>query len=107
MVISPWYVFVLQKAMARFEWHDGSIKNVHVDMSQLFEYQKKLGAAVKVLEKRIEWLSSASRRIMGTIMEEKYANYYRSYYNYTQVIEQSRRKNMQMKEIDKLDFKFN
>ena len=28
-----------QKAMQQFEWHDGSVKNVHVDMAMLFEYQ--------------------------------------------------------------------
>ena len=61
----------LQKAMAQFKWHDGSIKNIHVGMTQLFEYQKQLGATVKLYEKRIDWLSSASRKIFGTITEKK------------------------------------
>ena len=25
--------------MQQFEWHDGSVKNVHVDIAMLFEYQ--------------------------------------------------------------------
>ena len=57
--------------MAQFPWHDGSMKNVHVDMTQLFEYQKKLGAMVSVYEKRVDWLSSASRKIMGSVAEKK------------------------------------
>ena len=57
--------------MAQFHWHDGSVKNIHVDMSQLFEYQKQLGGTVKLLEKRIDWLSSASRKIFGTVVEKK------------------------------------
>ena len=57
--------------MAQFQWHDGTMKNVHVDLTQLFEYQKQLGAMVKIYEKRIDWLSSASRKIFGTICEKK------------------------------------
>ena len=52
--------------MAQFQWHDGSTKNIHVDMTQLFEYQKQLGATVKIFEKRIDWLSLSSRKIFGT-----------------------------------------
>ncbi len=57
--------------MAQFQWHDGSMKNVHVDMTQLFEYQKQLGAMVSVYEKRVDWLSSSSRKIMGSVTEKK------------------------------------
>ena len=57
--------------MTQFQWHDGSMKNVHVDMSQLFEYQKQLGATVKIYEKRIDWLSSGSRKIFSTITENR------------------------------------
>jgi hypothetical protein len=64
-------VFPLQKAMAQFQWHDGSMKNIHVDMTQLFEYQKQLGAGVKLYEKRVNWLSSASRKIFGTLVDKK------------------------------------
>jgi len=62
---------VHKKEMTQFEWHDGTLKNVHVDMSQLFEYQKRLGASVKLFEKRIDWLSGSSRRLFGTISEDK------------------------------------
>ncbi|KAL5018508.1 hypothetical protein ScPMuIL_004230 [Solemya velum] len=61
---------VLEKAMVQFDWHDGSVKNVHVDMTQLFEYQKQLGAEVALFERRMDWLASGSRRIMGTIVEK-------------------------------------
>ncbi len=57
--------------MAQFPWHDGSMKNVHVDLTALFDYQKQLGATVGVFEKRIDWLSSASRKISGAVVEKK------------------------------------
>jgi hypothetical protein len=62
---------VHSRAMAQFQWHDGTVKNVHVDMSLLFEYQKQLGAVVKIYEKRIDWLSCASRRLFGSVTENK------------------------------------
>ncbi|KAK2189215.1 hypothetical protein NP493_113g03015 [Ridgeia piscesae] len=61
---------VNEKAMAQFKWHDGSIRNIHVDMSQLFEYQKQLGATVKLYEQRLDWLSSGSRKIFGSVKEK-------------------------------------
>lgn len=60
---------VHEKVMAQFPWHDGSVKNVHVDLAQLFEYQKQLGHLVKIYEQRINWLASASRKIFGTVVE--------------------------------------
>ena len=60
--------------MAQFTWHDGSVKNIHVDMSQLFEYQKQLGSTVKIYEKRIDWLSSSSRKIFGTVTGNRSVN---------------------------------
>lgn len=60
-----------EKAMTQFEWHDGSIKNVHVDFTLLYDYQKQLGAMVKLYERRIDWLSKDSRRLFGTIIEKK------------------------------------
>ncbi|XP_063961989.1 von Willebrand factor A domain-containing protein 3A-like [Lytechinus pictus] len=60
-----------EKAMTQFEWHDGSIKNVHVDPTLLYDYQKQLGAMVKLYERRIDWLSKDSRRLFGTIIEKK------------------------------------
>ncbi|KAK3089710.1 hypothetical protein FSP39_005810 [Pinctada imbricata] len=61
---------VHEKAMVQFQWHDGSVKNVHVDMTLLFEYQKQLYSTVGLYEKRIEWLASGSRRIFGTVVEK-------------------------------------
>ncbi|WAQ95334.1 VWA3A-like protein [Mya arenaria] len=63
-----------QKAMVQFKWHDGSVKNVHVDMTQLFEYQKHLAATVSTYESRIDWLASGSRRIFGTVCERKFGS---------------------------------
>ncbi|XP_030069022.1 von Willebrand factor A domain-containing protein 3A [Microcaecilia unicolor] len=62
---------VHEKAMMQLEWHDGSIKNVHVDPPILYDYQKQLGKTVKMYEKRINWLSSGSRRIWGTVCEQR------------------------------------
>ena len=58
--------------MVQFPWHDGSLKNLHVDMSQLFEYQKQLSDAVVLYERRVDWLASGSRRIFGAVTEKKY-----------------------------------
>ncbi|XP_069860464.1 von Willebrand factor A domain-containing protein 3A [Dipodomys merriami] len=60
-----------QKAMVQFEWHDGTVKNIHVDPPFLYEYQKQLGRAVRMYERRVEWLSLASRRIWGTLCEKR------------------------------------
>jgi len=64
---------VHSRVMTQFRWHDGSVKNVHVDMSLLFEYQKQLGAVVKLYEKRIDWLYCGSRKFFGSVTENKYA----------------------------------
>ncbi|XP_004855967.1 von Willebrand factor A domain-containing protein 3A isoform X2 [Heterocephalus glaber] len=60
-----------EKAMVQFEWHDGTVKNVHVDPPFLSEYQKQLSRAMQMYERRVEWLSLASRRIWGTICEKR------------------------------------
>ncbi|XP_048967263.1 von Willebrand factor A domain-containing protein 3A isoform X2 [Canis lupus dingo] len=60
-----------EKAMVQFEWHDGTVKNVHVDPPFLYEYQKQLSRAMRMYERRIEWLSLASRRIWGTVCEKR------------------------------------
>uniref|UniRef100_A0A8C3VL76 von Willebrand factor A domain containing 3A n=1 Tax=Catagonus wagneri TaxID=51154 RepID=A0A8C3VL76_9CETA len=62
---------VHEKAMVQFEWHDGTVKNIHVDLPFLCEYQKQLSRAMRMYERRIEWLSLASRRIWGTICEKR------------------------------------
>ncbi|XP_077930831.1 von Willebrand factor A domain-containing protein 3A, partial [Halichoerus grypus] len=60
-----------ERAMVQFEWHDGTVKNVHVDLPFLCEYQKQLSRALRMYERRIEWLSLASRRIWGTVCEKR------------------------------------
>ncbi|XP_052568580.1 modulator of smoothened protein isoform X15 [Peromyscus californicus insignis] len=60
-----------EKAMIQFEWHDGTVKNIHVEPPFLYEYQKQLGRAVQMYERRLEWLSLASRRIWGTVCERR------------------------------------
>ncbi|XP_055877562.1 von Willebrand factor A domain-containing protein 3A-like [Biomphalaria glabrata] len=60
---------VHRHAMVQFPWHDGSLKNLHVDMTQLYDYQKCLSSAVSLYEKRIDWLASGSRRIFGSVAE--------------------------------------
>uniref|UniRef100_A0A8C3GQC7 von Willebrand factor A domain containing 3A n=1 Tax=Cairina moschata TaxID=8855 RepID=A0A8C3GQC7_CAIMO len=54
-----------EKVMMQFEWHDGTVKNIHVDLPVLYNYQKLLAKMVRIYEKRIDWLSVASRRIWG------------------------------------------
>lgn len=61
---------VHEKAMVQFAWHDGSTKNIHVDMTQLFEYQKQLKEIVQLYERRVDWLASGSRKIFGTLVEK-------------------------------------
>ncbi|PNI13033.1 VWA3A isoform 7, partial [Pan troglodytes] len=81
-----------EKAMIQFEWHDGTVKNIHVDPPFLYKYQwndytawiprdlthhslkpteKQLSRAMRMYERRIEWLSLASRRIWGTVCEKR------------------------------------
>ncbi|XP_073071558.1 von Willebrand factor A domain-containing protein 3A isoform X2 [Manis javanica] len=60
-----------EKAMVQFEWHDGTVKNIHVDPPFLYEYQKRLSRAMRMYERRIKWLSLASRRIWGTVCEKR------------------------------------
>jgi len=62
---------VNNSALTEFMWNDGSMRNVHVDMSELFEYQKHLGSVVKMYEDRVSWLSQGSKRIFGTVTEKK------------------------------------
>lgn len=60
---------VHERAMVQVDWHDGSSKNVHVDLSGLYEYQKRLKNIVELYEQRMEWLCSSSRKIFGSIVE--------------------------------------
>ena len=56
------------------EWHDGSVKNVHVDPVILGSYQQNLKDALNAYRKRMDWLSdeSTSRKAFGTIVEKRY-----------------------------------
>ncbi|KAK3532149.1 hypothetical protein QTP86_008991 [Hemibagrus guttatus] len=61
---------VHEKAMVQFEWHDGTVKNMHVDLPLLQNYQRRLLEAERVLEERVMWLnSSSSRQIWGTVVQ--------------------------------------
>ncbi|XP_063270109.1 von Willebrand factor A domain-containing protein 3A isoform X2 [Prinia subflava] len=60
-----------EKLMIQFEWHDGTVKNIHVDLPVLYNYQKLLAKMVRIYEKRIDWLSVASRRIWGSVCERR------------------------------------
>ncbi|XP_026637430.1 von Willebrand factor A domain-containing protein 3A isoform X2 [Microtus ochrogaster] len=62
---------IKEKAMVQFEWHDGTVKNIHVEPPFLYEYQKQLGKAVQMYEQRLQWLSLGSRRIWGTVCERR------------------------------------
>ncbi|XP_068063029.1 von Willebrand factor A domain-containing protein 3A isoform X1 [Anomalospiza imberbis] len=57
--------------MMQFEWCDGTVKNIHVDLPVLYKYQKLLAKMVRIYEKQIEWLSVASRRIWGSVCERR------------------------------------
>ncbi|KFP11726.1 von Willebrand factor A domain-containing protein 3A, partial [Egretta garzetta] len=60
-----------EKAMTQFEWYDGTVKNIHVDLPVLYNYQRLLAKMVRTYEKRIDWLSVASRRIWGSVCERR------------------------------------
>ncbi|TPP63909.1 von Willebrand factor A domain-containing protein 3A [Fasciola gigantica] len=58
-----------EQCMVQMRWLDGTIKNVHVDHAQLFEYQKQLTSVVSLLEKRVHWLTKESRGYFGCVVE--------------------------------------
>uniref|UniRef100_A0A5F8H8C9 VWFA domain-containing protein n=1 Tax=Monodelphis domestica TaxID=13616 RepID=A0A5F8H8C9_MONDO len=60
-----------EKVMMQFEWYDGTVKNIQVDLPLLYDYQKQLNNAIQIYERRIEWLSISSRRIWGTVCEKR------------------------------------
>ncbi|CAB4005640.1 Hypothetical predicted protein [Paramuricea clavata] len=62
---------VYKKSMAQFPWHDGSIKNVHVDPTLLFVYQEQLDSTVQHYLRRIDWLSTGCRQVFGTFVEQR------------------------------------
>ncbi|XP_069838086.1 von Willebrand factor A domain-containing protein 3A [Dendropsophus ebraccatus] len=62
---------LLERAMMQFEWHDGTVKNIHVDPPVLYEYQKQLAKVTRTYEKRIDWLTKGSRKLWGTVCEKR------------------------------------
>lgn len=62
---------VHERSMAQFKWFDGSIKNVHVDPTLLFDYQRHLESASHLYKRRVDWLSVGCRKIFGTIVEKR------------------------------------
>ncbi|GAA6066753.1 von Willebrand factor A domain-containing protein 3A, partial [Tachysurus ichikawai] len=68
---------VHKKAMVQFKWHDGTMKNMHVDLPLLQSYQRRLLEAERVLEERVMWLNStSSRQIWGTVCEQRHSSRY-------------------------------
>ncbi|KAE8579361.1 hypothetical protein XENTR_v10024015 [Xenopus tropicalis] len=60
-----------ERAMMQFEWHDGTVKNIHVDPPVLREYQRQLAKMARTYEKRIDWLTNGSRRLWGAVCEKR------------------------------------
>nr|CAH8869212.1 unnamed protein product [Trichobilharzia regenti] len=58
-----------EKCMVQMRWLDGSIKNVHVNLNELYRYQREITNLVCLLEKRIHWLTQKSRGYFGTVIE--------------------------------------
>ncbi|KAF4115471.1 hypothetical protein G5714_002960 [Onychostoma macrolepis] len=63
---------VHERVMVRFEWHDGTVKNLHVDLPSVQKYQKRLMDAVRLFERRVQWLNrTGSQQIWGTVCEQR------------------------------------
>ncbi|XP_046873267.1 von Willebrand factor A domain-containing protein 3A isoform X2 [Hypomesus transpacificus] len=62
---------VLEKAMMQCEWHDGTVKNVHVELPSLLNYQRRLLSVMCVLERRVSWLGTGSWHIWGSVCEQR------------------------------------
>ncbi|XP_016089414.1 von Willebrand factor A domain-containing protein 3A [Sinocyclocheilus grahami] len=63
---------VHERVMVRFEWHDGTVKNLHVGLPSLQKYQKRLMGAVHLFERRVQWLNrTGSQQIWGTVCEQR------------------------------------
>ncbi|XP_026073328.1 von Willebrand factor A domain-containing protein 3A isoform X3 [Carassius auratus] len=63
---------VHERVMVQFEWHDGTLKNLHVHLPSLQKYQKRLVGAVHLFERRVEWLNrTGSQQIWGTVYEQR------------------------------------
>ncbi|KAK9978246.1 hypothetical protein ABG768_020005 [Culter alburnus] len=63
---------VHERVMVQFVWHDGTVKNLHVDLPSLQKYQKRLMDAVQLFERRVEWLNrTGSQQIWGSVCEQR------------------------------------
>ncbi|EDV24931.1 uncharacterized protein TRIADDRAFT_56355 [Trichoplax adhaerens] len=52
-------------------WKDGTIVHVHVSGDIYREYERKMRAALKMYNTRIDWLLRGSRELFGTIIEDQ------------------------------------
>lgn len=57
------------QSLTKVPWHDGTVKNVHVDPGMLIVYRKRLLKILKVFSERIRWLGTGSRRLFGSLIE--------------------------------------
>eukprot|EP00112_Aurelia_sp_Birch-Aquarium-sp1_P014285 Seg3076.2 transcript_id=Seg3076.2/GoldUCD/mRNA.D3Y31 product="von Willebrand factor A domain-containing protein 3A" protein_id=Seg3076.2/GoldUCD/D3Y31 len=59
------------RSMVQLEWYDGSTKNVHVDPVTLSGYQRHLDVVLQLYRRRMEWLTTGSRNVFGTLVEKR------------------------------------
>lgn len=52
--------------------HPVFLSSIPISHPSLCHLQKQLMSAVAVLERRVQWLSSGSRQIWGTVCEQRY-----------------------------------
>lgn len=52
------------------EWNDGTLRTVHVDPVTIMTLRKHISQHVKVVQNRIAWLGTGSRRAFGTLVED-------------------------------------
>ena len=55
------------KSLGTMEWSDGATRNVHIDVGQIADYRKRLMARIKVINKRVSWLGTGTRRVFGNV----------------------------------------
>lgn len=55
------------KSMGTIEWDDGSVRNIHIDVAQIADYRKRLLDRIKMVNERVAWLGTGSRRIFGNL----------------------------------------
>lgn len=55
------------KSMGTIEWDDGTTRNIHIDVSQIADYRKRLMKRIKMVNERVAWLGTGTRRIFGNL----------------------------------------